>query len=281
MKQVSYIRQEIATRLLSGDWTSGESLARGLGISRAAVAKHVAVLRSEGWGIKSATRRGYHLEREPDRIDIGVIRRGLTTRLVGKGDWVWLDKTASTNQVGVDRAQAGSPAGTVILAERQTRGRGSKGRPWQTLPGSVSLSVVLSSPLPAREIPWLTAAGTLAVRDMALALAKLPVVVRQPNDVYAGGRKLAGVLAECGVSAGEMDWAVVGIGVNVNVELEALPASLAENATSLLAECGHPFRRDQVCIHLLNRLDHYLSQLPGDPKRVLRAAWKVALPPEV
>jgi BirA family biotin operon repressor/biotin-[acetyl-CoA-carboxylase] ligase len=165
--------------------------------------------------------------------------------------------TGSTN----DRARAlaidGAPHGTLVTAREQTAGRGRHGRTWVGPPGrALLMSVVL------RELdPLLPLRAGLAVADLGGAAAH----VKWPNDVWVDGRKVAGILVEARVQAG---WAVLGVGVNVAVDLDELPAELQETAGTL---GRRPEELEDTLAELLQALERRLSEAPACTLRALRA----------
>lgn len=264
------------TRLLAAEkgWVSGEKMSALLGISRAAVAKCVSALRGEGYLIDAASRRGYFLKITPDQIDLGKIKAGLNSEIIGRGEWVWLPETRSTNQDAVVRAAGGLAEGSVILTDRQLTGRGRKGRSWFSPPRSLCFSVVLRPPWPASRLPWLMIAATAAVHRLLAEAMELPTAIKWPNDVFVNGRKLAGILVETGLSAGEVQWAVVGIGVNVNTLAEEFPKDLAGHITSMLEESGRVFDRNQLYAGILNHFDYFYRQLLAGREGSLAGYWR-------
>jgi len=161
-----------------------------------------------------------------------------------------LDETTSTNAVGGDRARAGAPEGTVVVAERQTAGRGRLDRTWETPPGSGLLfSLVLRPTVPPAEWPWLP---LLTGHTVARALrgAGYAAGVKWPNDVLIGDRKIAGILVER-VETPSGPAAVVGIGLNVSLTAEELPVP---TGTSLAIESGVEPDRTEVLVLLLEAL---------------------------
>lgn len=247
-----------------------------LGISRAAVAKHVTALRREGFLIESASRRGYLLKIAPDRIDPEEIKAGLDSEIIGRGEWVWLPETRSTNQEAVIRAAGGLAEGAVVLTDRQLTGRGRRGRSWFSPPRSMCLSLLLRPPWPAARLPWLMIAATAAVHRLVVQSAGLPAGIKWPNDVLIRGRKMAGILVETGLSAGEVEWAVVGIGVNVNTAAEEFPGELSGRITSLLEEGGRVFDRNQLYAGLLNYFDYNYRLLLSGEEGLLADYWQKA-----
>ncbi|MCS7283078.1 MAG: biotin--[acetyl-CoA-carboxylase] ligase [Anaerolineae bacterium] len=171
--------------------------------------------------------------------------------------------TTSTNDVARDLARQGAPEGTVVVADYQTAGRGRMGRRWLAPPGTSLLCSLLFRPHPehARDLPFLCA---LAAADAVEKVAGLSVALKWPNDLIVvrgeGWRKLGGILAETEVSGGQVEFVVVGIGINVNVPPEVLP-SLSPEATSILAETGRETDREQLLIALLEQTDLLYRQL--------------------
>ncbi|MCC6355273.1 MAG: biotin--[acetyl-CoA-carboxylase] ligase [Verrucomicrobiae bacterium] len=163
-------------------------------------------------------------------------------------------ETASTNDI-VDRAgRGGEPAGFVAFAETQTAGRGRMGRSWDSRPGlGLWFSALVRPPWPASQAGRLTIAAAVAVAEAASA-AGVPATIKWPNDVLSRDRKLAGILTELRCSGDQIDYAVVGIGVNVLHGPADFPPDLIVPATSLAMECPRPPRREQLAADILNRL---------------------------
>ena len=166
---------------------------------------------------------------------------------------VCLPTVGSTNDVAKKLAAQGAPEGTVVLADAQTAGRGRMGRGWLAPPGACLLCSILFRPqLPPTHANRLTMLCSMAAADAVKQVAGLPVALKWPNDLIVQPstsnlqsptwKKLAGVLTETGVVGGRLEFAVVGIGVNVNVAPRDL-ASLAPDAASILAETGREVSR--------------------------------------
>lgn len=191
---------------------SGETIAHELGVSRVTVAKHVSALRAAGYEIDARLGEGYRLLSSPDLPLPDEVAPLLTTTF-----WTRLEggvETASTNDDARALADAGAAEGTVVLAGRQTSGRGRFGRVWDSPRGGVYLSAVLRPGVPAFDVaplPLVIALGV--VRGLEQLGAE--VRVKWPNDVLAEGRKIAGVLLEMEGQAERVDWVVAGVGVNV------------------------------------------------------------------
>jgi len=188
---------------------------------------------------------------------------------------VYLPTTGSTNNVAKGLAAQGAPEGTVVVADEQTAGRGRMGRRWLAPPATCLLCSILFRPdLPPTQAQRLTMLCSLAAADAVEEIAELQVWLKWPNDLVVKAqspkpkaqnwRKLAGVLTETGMMGERLEFAVVGIGVNVNVPPETLP-TLAPNATSILAEVGRPVERVTLLATFLSRVERrYEALRAGD-----------------
>ena len=177
------------------------------------------------------------------------------------GPVVHLDVTGSSNDVARELAAAGTRAGTVVLAEEQTAGRGRQGRSWVAPRGrALTLSVVVRG---ASDL--LPLATGVAVCEACEQVAPVRCAVKWPNDVWVDERKLAGILIE---ARPQEDWAVVGIGLNVQTAAEELPAELRATATSLRIATGAEVGREAVLDALLEAL---AGRLDASAEEVLTA----------
>ena len=206
---------------------SGEVLAHALGVSRMAVSKHVASLRAEGYDIRSVPGAGYTLLAVPDLplpAEVGPLRTNtLFAELTGGHE------TGSTNDDARALARGGAPEGTVVLASRQTAGRGRLGRTWSSPAGGVYLSAVLRPPVPLASVPSLALAVALGTAH-GLERLGADVSVKWPNDVFAGDGKVAGVLLETSAESDRVEWVVAGVGVNVRATGEGSAAGAPADA---------------------------------------------------
>ena len=241
------------------DWLSGEALSRFFGISRAAVSKHVMILRDEGHIIESVPRKGYRLISRADPWAGNDVRKNLKTKVLGQTTWLWLKETGSTNQVAALEAMQGAGEGLVVVARRQNEGRGSRGHRWLNLPGSLCFSVLTKPHMNPEQMGKLPVLAMDAVAEAVRKCCHLTLEKRLPNDLFLNGRKVTGILVESMFHNSDMQWAVVGIGVNVNVPSEALPAELAGIASSLYAETGTAFSVTALLRHILEELEKRLS----------------------
>lgn len=218
-----------------------------------------------------------------EQLNTGRVQALLTTTVFGRR-LVYRAQIGSTNDLAKELAGAGVPEGTVVVADEQTAGRGRLGRRWLAPAGSALLCSILFRPtLPLRSAPQLTMIASLAAADAVASVAGLDVALKWPNDlvVTSGGssaapdwRKLAGLLTETGVMGERLDFAVVGLGVNVNLPAEMLP-EIAPGATSLLAETGRWVDREALLAALLAHIEGRYADLQSG--RSPHAEWAARL----
>ena len=251
-------KEEILKRLRQSDgYLSGEQLSEALGISRAAVWKNITALREAGYGVDSVTNRGYRLTAVPDLLTPEEVAYGLRAKVLGSRI-VSLAEVDSTNEEAKRRAQQGAPDGSVFIAERQTGGKGRLGRRWESPEGTgVWFSVLLRPGLVPSEISSITLLAGIAVCRAIRALTGCPAVIKWPNDVVIGSRKVCGILTEMTAEVDRVEYVVLGIGINAN--MESFPEELAEKATSLRREAGKPFPRAAILRTVLGELEPLLN----------------------
>ncbi|HMM06065.1 MAG TPA: biotin--[acetyl-CoA-carboxylase] ligase [Clostridiales bacterium] len=221
-----------------GAFVSGEEIAAGLCVSRAAIWKAIQTLRAEGYEIEASPRKGYALDGDTDLLSAAAI----AAKLKGAGEGLRLlqyPAVSSTNIVAAEMAAAGERDGTVVLAEEQTAGKGRKGRGFFS-PGQAGLylSILLRPKYSLSDSLLLTTAAAVAVSRAIEAVSGQDAQIKWVNDVYINGKKVCGILTEAALAMenGGLDYAVVGIGVNVFAPKEGFPPELREIATALFPE---------------------------------------------
>ena len=189
-----------------------------------------------------------------------LITIGLNTRFIGRHILHFLS-LASTMDAARQAVGKGAPEGTVVLAERQTEGRGRLKRAWLSPPGCLTFSVILYPE--TSRMPFLVMVSALAVAEALESLAPVRTEIKWPNDVLIGDKKVCGILIESGTQEGRPSFAVIGIGLNVNVELAGCP-EVSDTATSLSRETGSVFSGATVLRELLARLERWYDALLAD-----------------
>jgi BirA family biotin operon repressor/biotin-[acetyl-CoA-carboxylase] ligase len=191
----------------------------------------------------------------PDHLDVAVLQQLLTTQTFGRPLYV-LPQTTSTNDAVKALAWRGAPAGTVVLAEQQTHGRGRQGRTFASPAGvGIYLSLLLRPTIDMTRLPQLTLMVAVAAADAMTAVCGVSIHLKWPNDVEIAGKKVAGILTEAVLHLGEPPVVIIGIGINVNTTLEQLPSALHGRVTSLALATGTPVSRHQLIACLLAHLE--------------------------
>jgi BirA family biotin operon repressor/biotin-[acetyl-CoA-carboxylase] ligase len=194
----------------------------------------------------------------------------------------WYAEIGSTNDVAAAQAEQGAAEGLVVLAERQTAGRGRHGRTWESPRGGGLYFSVLLRPGPA-AVPLLTIAAGVAIADGIRDATGFLAVLKWPNDVCArptgadrAGRKLAGILAEAGQSAGSSH-AILGVGINVRAA--EYPPPVSARATSLEVELGRPVDAGELLARCLVALRARYDGLRAGRAAELLQAWRAYAQP--
>jgi len=251
---------------------SGEELAGRLGMSRAAVFKHIEALRARGYTIEASHAQGYRLTATPDRLDETELAPHLS------GSWrrvEWHARLDSTQRRARELARDGAPEGTVVVAEEQTAGRGRLGRTWHSPAGcNVYCSLVLRPALSPLVVPQLALVLGLGSARAIRAASGLEARLKWPNDVLVGGRKVVGILTEMEAELERVELVLAGIGVNVNGTIEDFPAELRDKVTSLAVAAGRPIDRVAFMARLLDQLEATYRAFLAHGFAGLRSEWE-------
>ena len=247
----------------SGGFVSGEELSRELDVSRTSVWKCINALREEGYEIHSVTNRGYHLTSCPDIFTPEEIGSGLGTARLG-GTAFCFESVGSTNEEAKRQALSGAPGGSLFIAEQQTGGKGRLGRSWASPPGTGMWFSLLLRPGDIPEpVTMTTLLAGLAVCRAIREKTGCEAMIKWPNDIVIGSRKVCGILTEMSAEIDRIEFVVVGIGLNVNIP--DFPADIQQKATSLLLETGHTVPRVPLLQDILRKFETLLSRNASAP----------------
>jgi BirA family biotin operon repressor/biotin-[acetyl-CoA-carboxylase] ligase len=235
-------------------FVSGTALARELGVSRVAVWQHMEKLRSQGFGFEAVRSRGYRLVRRPAALHAGLIvahlgSLGRSIRLA------CLDEVDSTNDEAARRLAAGQPAPFIVLARRQTRGRGRLGRVWHSADnGNLYASFAFRPRIEPGRMQTFTLWMGVNVCELVANFCRSRPGLKWPNDLIFDGRKAGGMLTEARIDADQIRDLVFGLGLNVNSPAGAWPADLARRAISLAEHAGEPLDLNRFTAALIGRV---------------------------
>ena len=221
-----------------GNTISGEKLAQALNISRAAVWKHIKNLKEDGYVINAINNKGYELLEKSGVFSTKSVMEELADEENGYKGRIKLeaevkDEVTSTNALLKDMAAAGADEGRVLIAKKQTAGRGRLGRNFFSPKNGIYLSMLLKPSIDFREAMLLTTIAAVAVVEAVREVTGKDTGIKWVNDVYLGCKKICGILTEAvtDVENGRLSYAVVGIGLNITRPSEEnFPAELRDIA---------------------------------------------------
>jgi BirA family biotin operon repressor/biotin-[acetyl-CoA-carboxylase] ligase len=252
------------------DFTSGQELSRRLGVTRAAVWKHIEELRAEGYEIEALPRRGYRLVAAPDRLSADEVKYHLDTKVFGI-DVEHFESVESTMTQAFRSAMDGAPEGAIVIAERQTRGRGRLGRVWASPRGKgLYFSIILR---PGGAIPGVARLTLLAAVAVSASVEKITGVrplIKWPNDLLVNDRKICGILTEMSAEIDRVRFVVVGIGLNVNTPMFQLPPE----ATSLKITLGKAVSRVALLQEILRAFESRYFTMRKDGYAAALDEWR-------
>lgn len=243
-----------------GEYVSGEELARISGISRTAVWKSISSLVKDGVDIEGRTGSGYMLKKDANTLTA----QGISKYLKADGIAIEILKEAdSTNNVAKKLASEGAKEGTVVFALTQTGGKGRLGRKFYSPADSgVYMSIILRPS--AQQVPYLTVIAGIAVAEGIELAGGKHTAIKWVNDVYADGKKCCGILTEAvaDLESGGVEFAVVGIGINVTEPKGGFAPEIRGVATSVCD--GVNDARNRVAAEVLNRYFEYYKNFDRD-----------------
>ena len=209
--------------------------------------------------------------------DYSCLKAKLQTSLVGRELMVY-ERVLSTNKTAYDLALSGAEDGTVIIADSQSGGRGRRGRSWSS-PAGVNLytSIILRPDIPSLMAPQLTLMSAVALAEtVALLLSgfvDIKVAIKWPNDIFLQDKKCAGILTEMKSAGRDVEFVVIGIGLNLNLRKESMDTSIAGLASSLYIESGRKFSRSEVAQSLYSAIENWYKRYLDEGFSPVREAW--------
>lgn len=265
MKGSDKMKQKILEFLIRNKkgYISGQEMSEKLGVSRNAVWKHIQNLKKEGFQIESIKHKGYKLieleEHQKDCLNYGLVAPHLNTKFIGNKIYYY-DSIDSTNTEAKNLAEKNADEGWLVIAEEQTRGKGRIGRTWQSPKKTgIWMSLVLRPNVEPREVPQLT---QLAAAAIVKALTKFDIEakIKWPNDLIINGKKICGILTEMAGSIEQLNYIIIGMGINVNQILEDFDEELREKASSIYIESGKKINRQALVGEILNSIEFYYNE---------------------
>jgi BirA family transcriptional regulator, biotin operon repressor / biotin---[acetyl-CoA-carboxylase] ligase len=250
-------------------YVSGEDISKQLNVSRTTIWKHIETLRNLGYDIEASPHLGYRLIGRPDRLIPEELKDGLKTRFLGKDVFAY-ESLDSTNDTAYKLAENGEKEGTIVVAERQKKGRGRQGRNWLSPKGGIYLSCILRPEIEPKEVAKITLVSAVALCISIREIANIQAMIKWPNDIIIKGRKVCGILTEMKAEQDKVDFLIVGIGVNVDTHLNLLP----KGATSLVKESENKFSKVALTKRIFENLEHYVLLFKKEGFKKVREEWR-------
>jgi BirA family biotin operon repressor/biotin-[acetyl-CoA-carboxylase] ligase len=255
---------------------SGETISNELGITRSAVWKHINELRMMGYDISSSQKEGYRLAHPSSKLLPYEVHKKLQTKFIGK-KVRYFENTPSTIWVGKQLCSEGDVEkmhGMVIIAEEQTGGIGRMGRAWVSPSGGIWITIVLKPHVPVDHIFMITMAGSIAVARAIRKEFNIGALIKWPNDIFIGHKKVAGLLLELSAEADVVHHSLLSIGIDVNVPITDFAPELQDQITSICAEVGHKVDRAAFLARILKEFEsRYLLIESGEYDSIIQE-WK-------
>ena len=268
---------DILKFLRDKEYVSGEVLAQKLGISRVAVWKQIQRLKDMGYKITSDQNLGYCLVSRPDLLLPQEIQRGLFTNYIGKKIY-YFPELKSTNIIAKEKALHGAEGineGTLIIAERQSAGKGRLGREWFSPAGGIWFSIILYPQLSPSYISRITLMTAVAVVKAIKICTQIKSQIKWPNDILINEKKVCGILTEMSAELDIINWVVVGIGINANIDHRDFPEDIQENTISLKEASGKEISRVKLAQTFLQEFEKYYDKLKRIEFSSILKEWKL------
>jgi len=198
------------------DFLSGEKLSKSLNLSRAAVWKNIKRLQSLGYTIESKPRTGYKLHLDTTLLLPWEISDGLQTDIIGRKIY-YFDIIDSTQNFALKLSQKPHENGSVVIAERQTKGRGRLNRKWISPKGGIWLSILLKPNFELSQTSLFPMITSLALSIAIEKTLKIKPELKWPNDLTLKGKKVAGILIDVAVESNKIDYIIIGVGINFRI----------------------------------------------------------------
>jgi len=242
-----------------------------------AVWKQIQKLKGIGYKITSDQNLGYCLISRPDLLLPQEIQRGLSTNYIGK-EIHYFPELKSTNIMAKEKAlhiEERIAEGTLIITERQSAGKGRLGREWFSPAGGIWLSIILYPQLSPSYISRITLMTAVAAVKAIEICTQIEPQIKWPNDILINEKKVCGILTEMSAELDIINWVVVGIGVNVNIDHQRFPEDIQANTISLKEVSGEEVLRVKLAQTFLQEFEKYYEKLKRKEFSSILKEWKL------
>lgn len=249
-----------------------EEMESTLGITQTEIDEKIQKLIAEGYKI-DAKQSEYRLTGAPNLLLPYEIKKNLNTEFLGKNIH-FFKEVNSTNDVARKLANEGAEEGTIVIAESQRSGKGRRGKKWISPSGGVWMTIILRPDIEPTKAPQLTLVTGVAVAETLNQECGLNIGIKWPNDILIGDKKVCGILTEVKTKNGKVDYVVVGIGIDLNMDISNFPPELQGGATSLKEELDREIRSVELVQRFLLHFEYYYKQFTEGNFRSILNEWR-------
>ncbi len=254
-----------------GDYIPIDDIASKIGISKTEISDEIESLIKEGYLIDSL-KSEYRLI-ETNLLLPYEIKSKLQTSYMGKKIY-FFKEVSSTNVVARELANEGAPEGTIIIAESQRSGKASRGKKWISPSGGVWMTMILRPEVEPNKAPQLTLVTGVAVAETLIQECGLDVEIKWPNDILIGDKKVCGILTEVNADVDNVEYVLVGVGIDLNVDLDIFPPELRGSTTSLQAELEREIRGAELIQKFLQNFENNYNEFKAGNFHDILNKWR-------
>lgn len=256
------------------EFISGQLLSEKLNISRSAIWKHMNELKKDGYIIEGVSRKGYRIISYPDKLSDNTIKWGLDTKWLGH-HIIHKESVSSTQKLAHIAALEDAEHGTIVIADEQVNGKGRADRSFHSKKDEgIWMSLILRPDILPYEAPQLTLLTATILAQVFDQYENINPQIKWPNDILINGKKVSGILTEMQAEQDKVLYVVIGIGINVNQNIESFPLELQPKVTSLSIENKKPINLTSLIQEIIQlfeeKFDLYLEQ--GFPN--VKTTWE-------
>jgi len=267
---------KIVTLLKShqSEFLSGEKLSKSLSLSRAAVWKNIKKLQSLGYKIESRPKSGYRLQQSTDLLVPWEVSDGLQTDIIGRKIY-YFGTIDSTQNFAIELAKRPHENGSLVIADRQTQGRGRLNRKWVSPKGGIWMSILLRPNFEPSHTSLFPMATSLALAVSIEKTLKIKTELKWPNDITIKGNKVAGILIDASVESNKIDYLIIGIGINFKINPGTISKSIKQKKygiTTLISK-GQDVRPVELVQQFLLELEKTYNNILTGNVGTIRKEW--------
>lgn len=233
---------------------SGQDISEQLGVSRTAIWKYINIIKEEGYEIEATSKKGYKLISSPDILTKEEVGPLLKTQFIGR-KLIYFSTIDSTNTKAKELANLGQENGTIVISEEQTGGRGRLGRNFMAPKGKgIWMSIILRPEIDPLKVSLITLIAAAAVNKASTEFG-VKTLIKWPNDVMINRKKACGILTEMSGELNKINYVILGIGINVNLDKDDFTEEISEVATSYKLEYKKEFNRKELMAAVINKFE--------------------------